>query len=163
MSQYIGRTGLAYARMWHHVDVAKDPRTLGRLANNIALVLMGKHKPIYHPSTDCGDYVVATNCKHIYTTGNKMETKLYRRHSGRPGHMKENTMEDLVNRKGGGEILRKAVYGMLPKNRLRKFRIERLKTFEGSKNDYAQNVFASYDMVPEIKAARAAKKAENKQ
>lgn len=83
-----------------------------------------------------------------------MQTKLYRRHSGRPGNLKEQTMEDLMNRKGGGEVLRKAVSGMLPKNRLRKFRLERLKTFEGSQNGYAQNIMASYDMAPQVKTAR---------
>lgn len=103
---------------------------------------------------DCGDYVVVTNCQFLYTTGKKMQTKLYRHHSGRPGNLKEHTMEDLMKRKGGGEVLRKAVSGMLPKNRLRKFRLDRLKTFEGSYNGYAQNVTASYDMVPKIKAAR---------
>lgn len=112
---------------------------------------MGKHKPVYHPSSDCGDYVVVTNCKYVYTTGDKMHKKTYWRHSGKPGHLKETTMEDLMKRKGGGEVLRKAVYGMLPKNRLRKFIIERLKTFEGSKNDYAGNVLASHDMAPEIR------------
>lgn len=142
------------------MDVAQDPRALGRLATSIAGVLMGKHKPIYHPSTDCGDYVVVSNCKYIYATGNKMENKKYYKHSGKPGQLQVQTMEDVLERKGGGEILRRAVLGMLPKNRLRKFRIERLKTFEGSNNPYAQNVFASYDMAPEIKKVREQKQAQ---
>lgn len=63
MSQKVGHTGLAFARMWHHVDISKDKRTLGRVASQVALALMGKHKPVYHPSADCGDYVVVTNCQ----------------------------------------------------------------------------------------------------
>lgn len=144
MSQYIGPSRLAFARTWHHVDMAQDPRTLGRLASAIAITLMGKHKPVYDPSDDCGDYVVVTNCQYLNVTGKKYETKLYRKHSGRPGNLKEWTMRDLANRKGGGEILKKAVSGMLPKNSLRKVMLDRLKLVEDSKNPYADNIFATY-------------------
>ncbi|ANB12011.1 mitochondrial 54S ribosomal protein YmL23 [Sugiyamaella lignohabitans] len=125
--------------------MAKDPRTLGRLASAIAVTLMGKHKPVYHPSDDCGDYVVVTNCKYLNVTGEKMTQKLYRKHSGKPGHLKEWTMADLQNRKGGSEILRKAVSGMLPKNSLRKYRLARLKTVEDSQNPYADNIVATWE------------------
>lgn len=104
-----------------------DPRPLGRLASSIALALMGKHKPIFDPSTDCGDYVVATNCEHLHTTGKKMFKKKYYRHTTRPGSLQEITMNRLMEKWGGGEILRRAVSGMLPKNRLRKERLARLK------------------------------------
>ena len=100
---------------------------------------MGKHKPIFDPSTDCGDYVVATNCALIHTTGKKREQKLYRTHTTRPGSLKEISMENMIEKWGGGEVLRKAVSGMLPKNRLRKGRLERLKTFEGRGNPYKEN------------------------
>ncbi|KAK4944945.1 hypothetical protein LTR66_014446 [Elasticomyces elasticus] len=161
MSQYVGKTRLAYSRAWHHVDVASDPRPLGRIASQIAIALMGKHKPIFDPSTDCGDYVVATGCKDLHVTGKKMQQKKYYRHSTRPGSLKEITMERMFEKWGGGEVLRKAVRGMLPKNRLRDPRMARLKgmlrngwttlnwrrdtadggvAFEGDAHPYKQNI-----------------------
>jgi large subunit ribosomal protein L13 len=101
---------------------------------------MGKHKPIFDPSTDCGDYVVATNCAHVHTTGKKRSQKLYRTHTTRPGSLKEISLEKMIEKWGGGEVLRKAVSGMLPKNRLRKLRLERLKTFEGQGHPYKENI-----------------------
>jgi large subunit ribosomal protein L13 len=88
---------------------------------------MGKHKPIYDPSTDCGDYVVATNCSELFVTGRKLERKKYYSHTTRPGSLKEISMENLAKKWGGGEVLKRAVRGMLPKNRLRDVRLERLK------------------------------------
>ena len=101
---------------------------------------MGKHKPIFDPSTDCGDYVVCTNCTHLHTTGKKREQKKYYRHSTRPGSLKVITMDRMMAKWGGGEVLRRAVRGMLPKNRLRDDRMARLKCFEGERSPYAQNV-----------------------
>ena len=101
---------------------------------------MGKHKPIFDPSTDCGDYVVATNCAQLHTTGKKRFQKLYRTHSTRPGSLKELSMDRMMAKWGGGEVLRKAVSGMLPKNRLRKERLARLKTFEGQAHPYKENL-----------------------
>jgi len=88
---------------------------------------MGKHKPIWDPSTDCGDYVVATSCTDMLVTGRKMQQKKYYTHTTRPGSLKELNMEGMVRKWGGGEVLKKAVRGMLPKNRLRDKRLERLK------------------------------------
>ena len=88
---------------------------------------MGKHKPIWDPSTDCGDYVVATGCHDVLVTGKKMKQKKYYTHTTRPGSLKEISMEGLVKKWGGGEVLKRAVRGMLPKNRLRDKRLERLK------------------------------------
>lgn len=88
---------------------------------------MGKHKPIYDPSTDCGDYVVATNCAKLKVTGRKMEQKLYYSHSTRPGSLKSMSMAQLMEKWGGAEILKRAVRGMLPKNRLRDVRLRRLR------------------------------------
>jgi large subunit ribosomal protein L13 len=121
------QTRLAYSRAWHLVDAGSDPRPLGRLASSIALTLMGKHKPIYDPSTDCGDYVVCTGLSQLHTTGKKMQKKKYYSHTTRPGSLKEITMERMMEKWGGGEILRRAVRGMLPKNRLRDDRMARLK------------------------------------
>ncbi|KAF8634182.1 hypothetical protein AX17_004273 [Amanita inopinata Kibby_2008] len=126
MSQVVGNTALAYARVWHHVD-ATD-RVLGKLAERIALVLMGKHKPIYDPSVDCGDYVVVTNAKNIRVTGRKDEQLVYRKHSMYAGGLKETPYRDMMDKKSD-EIIRHAVSGMLPKNRLRDRRLERLKIF----------------------------------
>ena len=77
------QTRLAYSRAWHHVSLSSDPRPLGRLATQIAIVLMGKHKPIWDPSTDCGDYVVCTNCADLHVTGKKREQKKYYTHTTR--------------------------------------------------------------------------------
>ncbi|MCJ1484651.1 54S ribosomal protein L23, mitochondrial [Schaereria dolodes] len=141
MSQTVGKTRLAYSRTWHHVSLS-SPSTppLGRLASRIAILLMGKHKPIWDPSTDCGDYVVATGCTDLYVTGRKMEQKKYYRHSTRPGSLKEINMEGMMRKWGGGEVLRKAVRGMLPKNRLRDKRLGRLKVFEGAAHPHKENL-----------------------
>lgn len=101
---------------------------------------MGKHKPIWDPSTDCGDYVVATNCAALHTTGKKRFQKLYYRHNTRPGSLKEISMDGLFEKFGGAEVLRKAVSGMLPKNRLRDKRLARLKAFEGEAHPHGENI-----------------------
>ena len=112
------------------------------------------------PSTDCGDYVVATDCVNLHTTGKKRFQKLYRTHTTRPGSLKEINMDRMMAKWGGGEVLRKAVSGMLPKNRLRKERLARLKTFEGHAHPYGENVLKvangggqSIVEMPEIKKA----------
>lgn len=119
---------MAYARAWHYVDVGTDSRSLGRVASSIALFLMGKHKPIWDPSTDCGDYVVAVGCHDLRTTGKKRQQKLYYTHNTRPGSLKSMTMDKMMEKWGGGEVLRRAVKGMLPKNRLQEKRLARLKS-----------------------------------
>lgn len=88
---------------------------------------MGKHKPIWDPSTDCGDYVVATGCNDVLVTGKKKEQKMYYKRTTRPGVMKSLSMESMIRKWGGGEVLKRAVRGMLPKNRLRDKRLDRLK------------------------------------
>ncbi|KAI4211658.1 MAG: hypothetical protein LQ351_005561 [Letrouitia transgressa] len=141
MSQTIGKTRLAYSRAWHHVSLS-SPTTpsLGRLASRIAILLMGKHKPIWDPSTDCGDYVVATGCTDVYVTGKKMQQKQYYKQTTRPGALKSLSMESMVRKWGGGEVLKRAVRGMLPKNRLRDKRLDRLKVFEGEAHPYKKNL-----------------------
>lgn len=122
------QTRLAYSRTWHHVSLsAPTTPPLGRLASRIAILLMGKHKPIWDPSTDCGDYVVATGCNDVFVTGKKMQQKKYYKQTTRPGSLKAINMESMVRKWGGGEVLKRAVRGMLPKNRLRDPRLERLK------------------------------------
>ncbi|RDW90716.1 mitochondrial 54S ribosomal protein uL13m [Aspergillus mulundensis] len=158
MSQTVGKTRLAYSRVWHHVDVGTDGRSLGRLASSIALILMGKNKPIYDPSTDCGDYVVAVGCHDLRTTGKKRFQKQYYTHTTRPGSLRSMTMDKMFEKWGGGEVLRRAVRGMLPKNRLRDKRLARLKTFEGLDHPYKDNIVrigtpSKIGEIPEVKAA----------
>nr|POE89824.1 54s ribosomal protein l23, mitochondrial [Quercus suber] len=141
MSQFSGQTRLAYSRTWHHISLSTTPVPLGRIASRIALTLMGKHKPIYDPSTDCGDYVVVTDCAQLHTTGRKMQQKLYYKQTTRPGALKSISMQRLMQKWGGGEVLKRAVRGMLPKNRLRDDRMHRLKCFEGSAHPYKQNIY----------------------
>ncbi|KAK5016144.1 54S ribosomal protein L23, mitochondrial [Cryomyces antarcticus] len=165
MSQTVGKTRLAYSRAWHLVDVGSDPRPLGRLASQIAIALMGKHKPIWDPSTDCGDYVVAVGCHDLHTTGKKRFQKKYYRHNTRPGSLKEITMDRMFAKWGGGEVLRKAVSGMLPKNRLREPRLARLKVFEGLAHPYKQNILKLEGRtrtaeLPEVKAGLQSLKQE---
>ncbi|CAG8660491.1 44461_t:CDS:2 [Gigaspora margarita] len=142
MSQAIGNTALAYVRAWHLVDAKQ--RILGRMAANIATTLMGKHKPIYDPASDCGDYVVVINSKEVAVTGKKAEQKVYRHHSGYPGGLKTISYKIMLEKKPD-EIIRKAVSGMLPKNRLRYRRLNRLFIFPDDKHPYEKNILKSYD------------------
>lgn len=160
MSQTLGKTRLAYARTWHLIDISSDPRPLGRIATSIAQHLMGKTKPIYDPSTDCGDYVVAVGCHELHTTGKKRYQKLYYTHNTRPGSLKSMSMDAMMKKWGGGEVLKKAVRGMLPKNRLRDKRLERLKVFEGLSHPYHRNIvrFAGEKVVPNGEIVEAVQK-----
>ncbi|KAA8650564.1 hypothetical protein EYZ11_009716 [Aspergillus tanneri] len=164
MSQTIGKTRLAYSRAWHHVDVGTDSRSLGRVASSIALFLMGKHKPIYDPSTDCGDYVVAVGCHDLRTTGKKRFQKKYYTHTTRPGSLRSMTMDKMFEKWGGGEVLRRAVRGMLPKNRLREKRLARLKTFEGVAHPYKENIikFGNQSVIGDFPDVQLAFKGEAK-
>jgi len=111
-------------RETHNID-ATD-KILGRLATEIAVLLRGKHRPNFNPAKDEGDVVVVKNIEKIKVTGNKMADKKYYRHSGYLGKLKETPLEKLFKTKPQ-EVLRKAVMGMLPKNRLRSRIIKRLK------------------------------------
>ncbi|KAJ3092213.1 54S ribosomal protein L23, mitochondrial [Quaeritorhiza haematococci] len=142
MSFNIGKTGLAQARVWHLVD-AKD-KILGKLAQRISIALRGKYKPTYHPASDVGDYVVVVNARHVGLTGKKSQQKLYRWHSGYPGGLKEVTFKDYVQTHPTAP-LEKAVYGMLPKNNLRKVWMSRLKIFPDEEHPYKENILKMYD------------------
>ena len=113
---------------WFVVDAA-DQR-LGRLATQIAMVLRGKNKPHYTPFMDTGDFVIVINAEKVGVTGKKSEQKLYRRHSGRPGGMKEETFADLQKRLPE-RIIEKAVKGMLPKTSLGRQLFTKLKVYAG--------------------------------
>jgi large subunit ribosomal protein L13 len=113
---------------WYVVDA--QGLTLGRLATRIATVLRGKHKPIYTPHVDCGDYVIVINAEQIHTTGQKLTQKIYYRHSNYPGGLKEVSLRDQLQ-KFPNRVLEAAVRGMLPKNRLGRQMFRKLKIYTG--------------------------------
>jgi large subunit ribosomal protein L13 len=115
-------------RRWLLVDASG--RTLGRLATQIADALRGKRKPEYTPHIDTGDFVVVVNAEKIEVTGNKRKAKLYRRHSGYPGGLRERTLEEMLDRRPE-EVIRLAVKGMLPRNRLARRQLRKLKVYAG--------------------------------
>ncbi|MBW2114787.1 MAG: 50S ribosomal protein L13 [Deltaproteobacteria bacterium] len=116
-------------RKWYLVD-AKD-KVLGRLATQIAMRLRGKHKPIYTPHADTGDFVVVINADKVTLTGKKWDKKIYYRHTGYIGGLKEITAKKLLEKKPR-DILRFAVKGMLPKNSLGRRQLKKLKIYTGS-------------------------------
>ena len=115
-------------RLWYVVDA--EGKTLGRLATQIADTLRGKGKPEYTPHVDTGDFVVVVNAEKIAVTGNKLDNKIYYRHSGYPGGLKERPLREELARRPT-EVLRKAVKGMLPRNRLARAQITKLKIYAG--------------------------------
>lgn len=124
-------------REWWVVDASSMP--LGKLAVVIADKLMGKSKVTYTPHIDNGDYVVVINAKDVVVTGNKMVDKKYYRHSGYPGGLKELKLEEVLE-KDPARVVREAVKGMLPKNKLAAERLKRLRVFAGAEHAHtAQN------------------------
>lgn len=130
---------------------AKD-KVVGRLASRIALVLQGKHKPVFTSGNDCGDYVVVTNVSQLYFTGDKLEQKGYYKHSQYPGGLKRIPLRDMMER-SPETVLIKAVKGMLPKNRLSAKRLGRLKVFPDDEHPYTQNIAKSYEIFPQTLAS----------
>ena len=122
-------------RKWHLIDAAEAP-TLGRLSAKIATLLSGKNKATFTPHTDGGDFVVVINAEKVKVTGNKEEDKMYYRHSGFPGGLKEASLKEL-REKNPAMIIEKAVYGMLPTNILRDDRMKRLKVYAGAEHNHA--------------------------
>ena len=125
------------AREWWLIDASTLP--LGKLAVIIADKLMGKSKVTYTPHTDNGDYVVVINAKNLQVTGNKLNDKMYYRHSGFPGGIKELSLKEVIE-KDPSYAIKEAVKGMLPKNKLAADRIARLRVFDGAEHAHtAQN------------------------
>jgi large subunit ribosomal protein L13 len=129
---------------WYLVDASN--KVLGRLASQIAKYLRGKHKPEYTPHTDAGDYVVVTNAARIKVTGNKELEKVYYRHSGYPGGLKEMTFEKLQD-KDPTKIIEIAVKGMLPKNPLGRAMLRKLKVYAGTEHPHGAQQPAEIDLV----------------
>ena len=120
-------------RRWYIVDA--DGKNLGRLATQIADTLRGKTKPQYTPHVDTGDFVVVVNAEKISVTGKKLEEKIYYRHSGYPGGLKQRTLREQLERRPT-EVLRLAVKGMLPKNRLAARQLTKLKIYAGPEHPH---------------------------
>jgi len=116
-------------RRWYVVDAADQ--TLGRLASQIARVLEGKNKPTYTPSMDSGDHVIVLNASRVAVTRDKLETKMYVRHSGYPQGLKQESLGHLLQRRPE-EVIRRAVKGMLPRNTLGVQQLRKLKVYSGS-------------------------------
>jgi large subunit ribosomal protein L13 len=127
MKTYVARPSTR-EREWLLVDAAD--RTLGRLATQIADALRGKRKPEYTPHIDTGDFVIVVNAEKVAVTGNKREAKMYHRHSGYPGGLRSRSLEVMLARRPE-EVIRLAVRGMLPKNRLGRQQLRKLKIYAG--------------------------------
>jgi large subunit ribosomal protein L13 len=115
-------------RNWLVVDASGQ--TLGRLATQIAAVLRGKRKPDYTPHIDVGDFVIVVNAEKVSVTGRKLEQKRYYRHSGYPGGIRSRTLSEMLDRRPE-EVIRKAVRGMLPRTRLGRAQLRKLKVYAG--------------------------------
>ena len=120
-------------RNWVLVDASG--KTLGRLATRIADALRGKRKPEYTPHIDTGDFVVVVNAEKIAVTGNKRQQKIYYRHSGYPGGLRTRTLEEMLERRPE-EVIRLAVKGMLPRNRLGRQQLRKLKVYAGPEHPH---------------------------
>jgi large subunit ribosomal protein L13 len=136
MKTYSAKPG-EITREWYLVDA--EGKTLGRLATQIADTLRGKRKPQFTPHVDTGDFVIVVNAEKIQVTGNKLDQKRYYRHSGYPGGLRSRTLREQLDRRPT-EVLRVAVKGMLPKNRLARQQITKLKIYAGPEHPHeAQN------------------------
>ena len=124
-------------RKWYVVDA--NGENLGRLATRVAAVLLGKHKPTFTPGVEMGDYVVVVNAERVTVTGtkttSKMDSKMYHRHSGYPGGLKSISLRDQL-KKHPDRVLRTAVWGMLPHNRMGRSLLKRLKVYAGPEHPH---------------------------
>jgi large subunit ribosomal protein L13 len=133
MKTYTAKPG-EIERSWYVVDA--ESKTLGRLATQIADVLRGKGKPAYTAHVDTGDFVIVVNAEKIHVTGQKLDQKIYYRHSGYPGGLRTRTLREQLDRRPE-EVIRKAVRGMLPKNRLAAAQLKKLKVYAGPDHPHA--------------------------
>ncbi len=133
MKTYVA-TPATVERKWLVIDASG--KTLGRLATEVARLLRGKHKPTYTPFVDTGDYVIVINASEMVLTGNKLDKKMYRYHTGYAGGLKETTYRNLMA-KNPEKALEVAVKGMLPKNSLGRQMFKKLKVYAGAEHDHA--------------------------
>lgn len=135
-STYIANP-LTVERKWYVVDA--EGQTLGRLSSEVAKILRGKHKPIFTPHVDTGDHVVVINADKIQVTGNKLDQKMYRHHTGYAGGLKEKTLRQMMETKPE-EVIRAAIKGMLPHNSLGRQIFKKLRVYAGPEHEQqAQN------------------------
>lgn len=132
MKSYVAKP-LEIERKWYVVDA--DGKTLGRLAAEVAKILRGKHKPIYTPHVDCGDFVIVVNAEKIKVTGKKMDQKMYRWHTGYIGNLKERTFREM-NQRSPERVIELAVKGMLPHNSLGSQMYTKLKVYAGAEHKH---------------------------
>ena len=130
-------------REWFCIDAAN--KTLGRISSEIARILQGKHKPIYTPHVDTGDYVIVVNAEKIKLTGKKLADKMYYRHTGYPGGLKAMQASKLLE-KDPAALVKKAVKGMMPKNQLNRESILKLKVYAGADHPHQSNQPQSLDI-----------------
>ena len=142
MKSYMARP-LEVERKWHVIDA--EGQTLGRLATEIARLLRGKNKPQYTPHVDTGDFVVVVNAEKVVVTGKKAEQKVYYRHTGYPGGLRETSYEVMLERKPT-EILRKAVKGMMPRTRLGRQQFRKLKIYAGPEHPHEAQAPEPYEV-----------------
>jgi large subunit ribosomal protein L13 len=133
MKTYVA-TPTTRERNWLVVDASG--KTLGRLATQIADTLRGKRKPEYTPHIDVGDFVIVVNAEKVTVSGRKREQKLYYRHSGYPGGLRSRTLAEMLERRPE-EVIRRAVKGMLPRNRLGRAQLRKLKVYAGPEHPHA--------------------------
>ena len=133
MKSYMARPAQV-ERRWHLIDA--EGQTLGRLATEIARLLRGKNKPQYTPHVDTGDFVVVVNADKIAVTGKKLDDKRYYRHSGYPGGLRSRSLREQLERRPT-EVVRMAVKGMLPRNRLARQQLTKLKIYAGPEHPHA--------------------------
>jgi large subunit ribosomal protein L13 len=132
MKTYVAKPA-SIEKKWYVVDASGH--TLGRLSTVVADTLRGKRKPIYTPNIDTGDFVVVVNAEKIVVTGNKLEQKMYYRHSGYPGGIKSEALGKLLGRRPE-EVIRRAVKGMLPHNKLGAAQLRKLKIYAGAEHPH---------------------------
>lgn len=124
-------------KVWHVLDA--DGQTLGRLATQVAALLMGKHKPTYSPHLDMGDFVIVVNASRVRVTGNKLDGKIYYRHTGYVGGIKETPLREMLERHPD-RVIEKAVKGMLPRNKLAGSLLRHLKVYAGPDHPHEAQV-----------------------
>lgn len=132
-------------RNWHLFDMKE--KVLGRLATEIAQKLMGKSKPYFVPNLDCGDYVVVVNAKSTVVTGKKHEQKIYSSYSGYPGGLKKKSFKQLII-ENPERIIREAISGMLPKNKLKRQMLKRLFIFSDENHPYLEKLKKESSQIP---------------
>lgn len=142
-------------RKWYVIDASTAP--IGRLATEAATLLTGKGKPMFSHHVDCGDFVIVINTDQLVATGNKMEDKMYYKHSGYPGGLRTQSLRDKMA-KDSTEVIFKAVRGMLPVNKLRPDRLQRLKIYAGSEHNHAAQAPEAYTLKSAKKAVAKSEK-----